>query len=45
MPKIETMYAYVAVEKEPNDEGVVAVKMGEVWAHRKNCSLWKEEIE
>lgn len=31
MPKIETMYAYVAVEKEPDDEGVVAVKMGDVW--------------
>ncbi len=31
MPKIEVMYAFVAVEKEPDDEGVAAVRFGDVW--------------
>lgn len=30
MPKIEEMYAYIA-EEGPEDEGVVAMKMGDTW--------------
>lgn len=30
MPKIEVMYAFIA-EEGPNDEGVIAAKLGGVW--------------
>lgn len=31
MPKIETIYAFISTEEGPEDEGVVAVKVGDVW--------------
>ena len=31
MPKIMKMYAYISEDDGPDDEGVVAVKMGDTW--------------
>jgi len=31
MPKIDVMYAFIAVDKEPNDEGVVAAFLNGAW--------------
>ena len=31
MPKIMTMYAYISEDDGPDDEGVVAMKMGDTW--------------
>jgi len=31
MPKIETIYAFISTEKGPNDEGIVAMKVGDTW--------------
>ena len=31
MPKIETIYAFIATEKEPDDEGIVAMRIGGNW--------------
>lgn len=31
MPKIEAMYAFISVDKDPDDEGVVAAKIGATW--------------
>lgn len=31
MPKIETIYAFISTEEGPNDEGVVAFKVGNTW--------------
>ena len=31
MPKIKTIYAFIATEKDPDDEGIVAQFMGGMW--------------
>jgi len=31
MPKIEAMYAFISTEEGPNDEGVVAMRVGNTW--------------
>lgn len=31
MPKIEVIYAFIANDKEPDDEGLVGVRVGDTW--------------
>lgn len=31
MPKIEVIYAYITTEEGPDDEGIVAAKIGGIW--------------
>lgn len=31
MPKIETMYAFVSEDNGPDDEGIIAMKVGNQW--------------
>ena len=31
MPKIEVIYAFISIDKGPEDEGIVAALMGDKW--------------
>jgi hypothetical protein len=31
MPKIQTIHVFIAIDKNPDDEGVVAMKVGNNW--------------
>lgn len=31
MPKIEVIYAFISIDEGPEDEGIVAARMGDAW--------------
>jgi len=31
MPKIEIIYAFIVIDREPDDEGIVGIRIGTAW--------------
>jgi len=43
MPKIETIFAFIAIDKAPDDEGIVAMRVGIQWMPMVGADLKRME--